>query len=373
MKKKLNIGFDAKRLFHNKSGLGNYSRWLAKSLAERHKQNNYHLYTPGLSNNLNDFDTKNFIIHQPTGMMKRFWRSKTIKKDLIKDNIDIYHGLSNEIPYGIEKTQIKSVVTIHDLIFKTHPQFYMPFDVLIYDQKFKSSCLRADKIVAISNYTKSKIVEFYKIKPEKIDVIYLDCNEIFYKKTTNKEVESIKEKFAINSDFFLNVGSIGGRKNQFRILDAFAQISQKTEKNLVFVANNNKNSELLFDNIKKYKLENRCKILSGLNDENLHKLYHASYATVYPSLIEGFGIPIIESYRSRKPVITSKGSSLEEIAGSAALLCNPANTDSISENFLKIINNELYNNLIQKIDNELHRFSPENTTDKYMNLYNSII
>lgn len=373
MKEKLNIGFDAKRLFHNKSGLGNYSRWLVKSIAERHPHCNYHLYTPGLSSNLIDFDTKNFIIHQPTGIMKRFWRSKTIKKDLIKDNIDIYHGLSNEIPYGIEKTEIKSVVTIHDLIFKSHPQFYNPIDALIYDQKFKSACFRADKIVAISNYTKLQIVEHYNINPEKIEVIYLDCSDVFHKKPTENEIENVKKELDINSDFFLNVGAIGGRKNQFRILDAFAQISQKTDKSLVFVANNNKNTELLFENIKKYKLENRCKILSGLNDENLHKLYHASYASVYPSLIEGFGIPILESYRSGKPVITSKGSSLEEIAGSAALLCNPENTDSISENFLKIINSELYNNLIKKIENELCRFSLENTTDKYINLYKNLI
>ncbi|MCC6721512.1 MAG: glycosyltransferase family 4 protein [Bacteroidia bacterium] len=372
MKDNLNIGFDAKRLFYNNSGLGNYSRWLVDQLSEKLTQNIYHLYTPGITEFVEDFNKENIKIHQPLGLMKRFWRSKLIKKDLLRDNIDIYHGLSNEIPYGIEKTKIKTVVTIHDLIFKTHPEFYNPIDVFIYDNKCKNSCLRADKIVAISNYTKSQIVEYYKINPEKIEVIYLDSLKLFYSKPDDNEITFIKNKYNLTQDFFLNVGAIGGRKNQFKILDAYSKIADQTDKNLVFAGKKNKNTNLLQDEIYKLKLDNRCKIISDVDNEELHKIYHASYATVYPSLIEGFGIPIIESYRSGKPVITSTGTSLEEIAGEAALLCNPNETESISESLLKITNNNIYNLCISKIPSQLLRLTPENTLYKYIQLYEKL-
>lgn len=373
MKNTLKIGFDAKRLFLNTSGLGNYSRWLVKGLSDNFPQNEYHLYSPVLSDYIKDFIKDGVYFHEPVGIIKKFWRIKTVKKDLIKHNIEIFHGLSNEIPYGIEKSGIKTVVTIHDLIFKTHPEFYNPVDVLIYDNKFKSACNRADKIVAISNYTKNLITELYKINPEKIETIYLDSPQIYHTIPHKQDIENIKNKYSIFKPFLLNVGAIGGRKNQFRILEAYRLIADKTDLNIVFAGKNSKNSELLSENIKKYNLDERCKIIKEISDDDLHKLYHASYATIYPSIIEGFGIPILESYRSGKPVITSLGTSLEEIAGKAALLCNPLESESIAQSILKIAESETYQKLSENIEAELARFTPENTINRYMKLYEGLM
>ncbi len=365
----LNIAFDAKRLFLNKSGLGNYSRWLVSGLIKQFPENQYHLYTTNVSEVQKDFIGENIHTHLPHNLFKGFWRTKGIKKDLLKDKIDVYHGLSNELPIGIEKTGIKTVVTIHDLIFKIHPEYYNPIDRIIYDRKFKSACERADKIVAVSQHTKEKISEFYKIKPEKINVIYLDSSERFHLASDYQKVEAVKQKYSLTKPFFLNIGAIGRRKNQIRLVEAFTKVAAKIDFNLVLVGKPERNSDALTQLINKNNLKERIKHLTSVNDDDLLNIYHASYATVFPSLYEGFGIPIIESYRCGKPVITSKGSSLEEIAGKGGLLCDPINAEDIAIQLYKLTDTSTYQHLQKAISEELLRFNPQKSIARYMDLY----
>ncbi|MFM9944565.1 MAG: glycosyltransferase family 4 protein [Bacteroidia bacterium] len=368
----LKIGFDAKRLFLNKSGLGNYSRWLVNGLIKEFPENQYHLYTTNISEVQNDFKGENIHTHLPNNLFKTFWRTKGIKKDLLKDKIQVYHGLSNELPLGIEKTGIKTVVTIHDLIFKIYPEYYNPIDRAIYDRKFKSACERADKIVAISQHTKESIVEFYKIDPEKVEVIYLDSSERFHHPADDGKVRDVKQKYGLANPFFLNVGAIGRRKNQLRLVEAFASVANEIEHDLVLVGKAGKDIEAIKLVIDKNNLNKRIKHFPTVNDEDLFNFYHASYASIYPSLYEGFGIPIIESYRCGKPVVTSIGSSLEEIAGKSSLLCQPEKTESIAEQILKLTNKNTYQHLQQNIAKELERFNPKVSLTKYMDLYRTL-
>ena len=166
----MRIGFDAKRAFYNQTGLGNYSRDAIRILSQYHPDNDYFLYTPKLlQNNRLSFiqDRDNCHTRIPFSfignLFKKYWRSKNIVKDLIQDEIDIYHGLSHELPLGIEKTKIKSVVSIHDLIFIRYPHLFSTIDCKIYHKKFLSACKRADKIIAISKQTKIDIIEFFNI------------------------------------------------------------------------------------------------------------------------------------------------------------------------------------------------------------------
>ena len=369
MTSNIKIGFDAKRLFLNKSGLGNYSRWLVNGLAKQFPENEYNLYTTNVSDVQKDFIGENIKTHLPPNLFKSFWRSKGIKKDLLKDGIQVYHGLSNELPIGIEATRIKTVVTIHDLIFKVHPEYYNPIDRAIYDRKFRSACERTDKIVAISNHTKECIIEYYKIDADKIEVIYLDSSEQFHHPADNEKVEDVKQKFGLTKPFFLNVGAIGGRKNQLRLVEAFASISKDVEHDLVLVGKPGKDSEAIKSLITKNNLFDRVKHLSAVNDDELFNLYHASYATVYPSLYEGFGIPIIESYRCGKPVLTSKGSSLEEVAGHSGLFCNPENIEEMASMLIKLTDQNTYQHLKDSISKELDRFDPNKSIKKYIDIY----
>ncbi|HEY1871708.1 MAG TPA: glycosyltransferase family 1 protein, partial [Chitinophagaceae bacterium] len=207
----MNIGFDAKRAFHNQTGLGHYSRTLIHSLAKYFPAHEYFLFNPKPSS-LFQFNQKN--IHEvlphgfPSTTFTSAWRSSWVKKDLKKLNIDLYHGLSHEIPVGIDQTQIKSIVTIHDLIHERYPEQYNPVDVKIYNKKFRYACKHADKVITISEQTKNDILDFYKTPAEKIVVTYQSCNPAFGELLTEAQKKIVQLKYDLPAKFFLYVGSI---------------------------------------------------------------------------------------------------------------------------------------------------------------------
>ena len=191
------MGFDAKRAVSNSTGLGSYSRTLMNDLIRYNAENifSFRLYAPdkGRDNLRNQIITdKNTEFVYPNGinikLLRDLWREKGIVKDLIRDNVQVFHGLSGQLPKGIKASGIKSIVTIHDLIFLTHPEFYNPIDVKIYKHKFFSALKEADRIIAISECTKRDILHFGNINPskplvteDKIQVIYQSYNKIFDK------------------------------------------------------------------------------------------------------------------------------------------------------------------------------------------------
>ena len=175
----MKIGYDSKRAFENQTGLGNYSRDLINTYSLSNPKFQILLFASKIfqnkrldflksRNNIKIVGPKNFLFQ----LFKPIWRSFGILKDLKKEKIDIFHGLSHEIPFGIYRTKIKTVVTIHDLIFLRLPQYFNIFDRLVYYYKVKYACKRSDKIIAISNQTKSDIIELFKIDSKKIEVVY---------------------------------------------------------------------------------------------------------------------------------------------------------------------------------------------------------
>ncbi|MEO6440600.1 MAG: glycosyltransferase family 1 protein, partial [Chitinophagales bacterium] len=220
----MNIGFDAKRAYHNGTGLGHYSRTLLGLLSEYYPDHHYYLFNPKASEK---FKLKGNNFHEivPTGIVNKLfnsaWRSSWVTKDLQKLRIDLYHGLSHEIPSGINKTGIKSVVTIHDLIHERYPEQYNPIDVKIYSIKFRFACEHANKIIAISEQTKKDIIEFYKIPEKKISICYQSCHPAFGKTVSEAEKRKVIETYQLPDEFFLYVGSIIERKNLLNICKAF--------------------------------------------------------------------------------------------------------------------------------------------------------
>ena len=171
----MKIGFDAKRAFHNNTGLGHYSRTLIRSLANYYPEHEYYLFNPKPAT-LFRIDGGNIHEVRPTGMIDKLlssaWRSSRVKNDLQRLQIQLYHGLSHEIPIGIRSTGIPSVVTIHDLIHERYPEQYNRVDVSIYRKKFRYACENANHVIAISEQTKRDIIQFYKTPEEKITVCY---------------------------------------------------------------------------------------------------------------------------------------------------------------------------------------------------------
>ena len=131
----------------------------------------------------------------------------------IRHRIELFHGLSNEIPIGLNKVNIPSVVTIHDLIFRHYPNQYSWVDRQIYDYKFRYACENAQRIVAISESTKKDIVHFYNINPDKIKVIYQSCHERFVQERSQKTIDAVLKKYNLPENYLLYVGSIIERKN----------------------------------------------------------------------------------------------------------------------------------------------------------------
>jgi len=229
----MNIAFEAKRAFANSTGLGQYCRTLIESLAQFYSHENYFLFTPRLTQkfstaaypNINVITPSNF----PSTWFSAAWRSSWVKKDLQQLGIQLYHGLSNEIPLGIHATGIASVVTIHDLIFERFPSHYNPIDVQIYRKKFRYACRYADAIIAISAQTKNDIVQYYNIDENKIHVCYQSCNAAFTRLVSKEEKRAYKKTLSPAGAIFLYVGSVIERKNLLTVCKKALQLLQKNK------------------------------------------------------------------------------------------------------------------------------------------------
>lgn len=366
----MRIGYDAKRYFLNKTGLGNYSRDLIRILEEYYPQNRYIKYTPKLQNNfLEDHNVKT-----PQGRLNNIlpsvWRNNWIVKDLVKDNIEIFHGLSGEIPQGLKSTSVKSIVTIHDLIFLKFPELYKPIDRILYNKKFKYAVNNATKIIAVSEQTKKDIVQYYKIDPDDIDVIYQGCHPAFKINKSEEEKEAIRKKYILPKKFLLYVGSIEPRKNAFQIVKAIENIDIP----LVIIGKETKYSSEIRAYIKDKDLESRVIILQGFTMEELATIYAMAEIFIYPSKYEGFGIPIIEALYSGTPVITSNSGVFPEAGGPFSYYINPENIKEISDAIQSILDNEsLRNEMIQKGLEYVQRFNDDVLAKHWQNTYLQIL
>ena len=334
----MKIGFDGKRAANNLTGLGNYSRSLITQLAEFFPQNQYFVYSPKIKEHaqIRHFLTSKGIESRLPDQPGLFWRTSGIKKQLLKDNIDLFHGLSHEIPLRIQNSGIRSIVTIHDLIFLKFPQYFGRVDRLIYKLKARYSCRHADKIVAISECTKRDIIEFFHTDPDKIEVIYQSCDDSFKSPSSAQTKQEVRIRHTLPSKYILNVGTIETRKNLLTLIKALPQIHADYQ--LVVVGKSTAYADLVRDEIANLGLKNRVHFLQNVPFDELPSIYQMADAFVYPSLYEGFGIPIIEALYSGIPVIAATGSCLEEAGGENSLYVSPFDEIALSAAINKVLN-----------------------------------
>ena len=382
----MNIGFDAKRAFHNGTGLGHYSRTLIHSLSAFHPEHQYYLFNPKPGDL---FQLEGVNLHEilPTGvfckLFRSAWRSSWVTKDLKRLKIDLYHGLSHEIPIGIKKTGIKSVVTIHDLIHERYPEQYNPIDVRIYNKKFRYACEQSDKVIAISEQTKRDIIDFYKTPEEKITVCYQSCNPAFVQTISEEEKAAVKKEYGLPDQFFLYVGSIIERKNLLNICKALFLLREDIDIPLVVIGDGGKYKQQVKDFVLQNGLEKKVIFLSENEKVKIAPafrsaavfpaIYQSAVAMIYPSFFEGFGIPVLEALWSRLPVITSNVSCLPEAGGDGAYYVNPAIAEEIAAGMKKIFEDKNFADYLRE-KGWLHaqRFTQQKCADAVMEVYKSL-
>ena len=384
----MRIGYDAKRAFQNNTGLGHYSRTLLQSLATYYPENKYILFAPKRTGKFDIKGNSAFEIitpqHYPAKLFRSAWRSSWVKRDLVKQQIDLYHGLSHEIPLHIKRTGIPAVVTIHDLIFERFPEQHRAADRIIYRKKFRYAATHANRVIAISEQTKKDLVELYHIPADKIDVCYQSCDASYSQACTPGELARVKETYRLPDRFFLSVGSIIERKNLLTICKSLELLRPESAIPLVVIGNGNAYQQKVKDFLKEANMENQVIFLSEqpyakeaagfANSADFPAIYQQALAMIYPSLYEGFGLPVLEALCSGLPVITSNSSCLPETGGDAALYVDPMDAQALAEAMFSVANQPaLREEMIRKGYEHAKQFTPENCAASVMNVYKSII
>lgn len=376
----MKIAFDAKRISHNATGLGNYSRYIINILSSYHPDNQYQLYFPSKGKSklraqipekhqIKDFYPKGLY---SVSFFKSFWRSWNIAKDLKQNSPVLFHGLSNEIPFGLKETGIKSIVTIHDLIFIRYPQFYPLIDRHIYAYKFKKACQKSNRIIAISEMTKRDIISYFHIPEEKIEVIYQGCDKSFKQIVPADKKKEVKEKYNLPEKYILYVGSIESRKNLLLVVKALGLLKEKVH--LVAVGKQTPYTDLIKKHIQELQLEQQVSLLSNIPFDELPAIYQMATIFTYPSFFEGFGIPIIEAIHSGLPVIAAKGSCLEEAGGADSIYVDPHNEQEMCKAIESILTNkDLAKEMVMKGKEYVAKFDDKIIADQIIKVYNKTI
>lgn len=349
----MRIGFDAKRYFNNITGLGNYSRWLIDNLNNQIPQSIFLFHSDKSFDQEKDFN----VITPRYSLLKAIWRSWLVTKNLKKEKIDIYHGLSNEIPFGIHKTGIKSVVTIHDLINKRYPENYQLIDRWIYDLKLRYAQKYADVIITVSEQTKKDIIKYYNTNETKIKVIPIGIAQ-----RQNKPVEP-------PSPYILCVSSFTKRKNLKALVQAFKSIEDK-DITLKIVGSYGETANEIQ---RLTKEDSRIELHFNISNEELNDLYTKCQFCVYPSLFEGFGIPILEAFSYGKAIATSNISSMPEVGKDAALYFNPSDPNHIREAIIQLMDIDIRNKCVRKIPKTLKLFDNHVLINDYKLLYSQLM
>lgn len=361
----MRIGFDAKRVFNNFTGLGNYSRFVIDALSDHFPDNEYILYTPRIRQHPEVEKYRTFDIKQPPkGKSGAWWRTFTIADDIRRDRLDVYHGLSNELP--LRKTPgIKTVVTVHDLIFLRFPEYYGMIDVSIYKWKLKKACQSADAIVAVSQQTASDLKDFLGVDESKLHVVYQGCHPSFFHDVS---VDDVRKKFNLPNEFILYLGTIEKRKNAGLIIKALSLMKQKVP--VVLVGRPTRYMAELEELIDKYHVRDHVKFIHDASFADLPALYHAASVFVYPSVFEGFGIPIVEAIACGVPVITSNGSCFSEAGGPHCIYVNPSNPEELADSVTMVLeNSSLRATMIEGSRSYISRFAPPVIASELIKIY----
>lgn len=377
--KGIRIGYDGKRAVENMTGLGNYSRVVVGTLSALYPDNEYILLAPRERENprLEPLLMRgNVSVHTPAGLWRHagaLWRSAAIAGDIRGIGLDLYHGLSNELPLTAGIAGCPTVVTVHDLIWRRSPRDYAAADRALYEFKYRRSALAATRVIAISECTRRDLMADWSIPEEKIDVIYQGCDPIFSRAVTYEDRQRVRETYRLPARYIITVGTVQPRKNQLLAVKALESLPADV---VLVIAGSDKRGYKA--EIEAYAaahgLESRLRWLTGVPFADLPALYACAELSSYTSRYEGFGIPVVESLSVGTPVVACTGSCLEEAGGAGALYVDPDDVRGYAEAAASILAHRyLHDRLSAAGRRHVAAFTPKSLAEKTMQTYTKAI
>ena len=370
--RKKTIGYDAKRIVRNGTGLGSYGRTLVNDLAPIMPDTTLRLYAPDAGRDdlrcqVQPRENVRFCYprHLRFRLQRDWWRMKGVVKDLRRDGVELYHGLSGELPEGLSAAGIPGVVTVHDLIFLRHPEFYPALDAFFYKLKFRKMLREATRIIAISACTKRDILYYGDFPEDRIDLVYQSCSTRFSQPVSPSLLVEARRKYRLPQRYVLNVGTVELRKNILLGIRAMAKLP--ADLHLVIVGRQTKYQKQLNAEIRKLGLGNRIHFLQGVPNTLLPAVYRQAEAFIYPSRYEGFGVPVIEAIQSGLPVVAATGSCLEEAGGPDSLYVDPDDADGAAAAVLSAMENRT--GMVERSRHYVRRFENQDVASQVLEVY----
>lgn len=375
----MRIGIDCRNILNanygEQAGVGHYVYFLIKYLLQIDKENEYFLFFYNKNIKCPEFEQKNVkCVYFPglenIGKIPFFYRHLLIPHVLRSYKLDVYHNPAFIIPLFYFK---KSIITIHDLAMYKNPQWFPGGQFFNHKILIPLSIYRAKKIIAVSENTSDDLIKMFRVKKEKVATIHEGVED--YNQIIINENE-IAGKFKIKDPYLLFIGTLEPRKNLVRLIEAFAEFLKESEQKnfkLVLAGKKGWKYEPIFAKIKELNLEGAVIYCGYVKLQEKIYLLKKAYAFVFPSLYEGFGLPILEAMNMGIPIVSSNIASIPELVIDNALLINPRDIDSIKKSLLKITSEpKLREKFISKGKGIVRNFSWEECAKKTLELYKNV-
>lgn len=362
----MNIGVNARLLLPNKmEGIARYIFETTKRLALDHPEDTFYMF----------FDRKPSLKYVFSGnvvpvvvgpqarhpLLYRYWFDHQLPKLFKQYKIDVFYSGDG---YMSLKSECPTVIVSHDLAYKHYPKFIKSGELSYYKKRFPKFHKKAKHIIAVSNFTKDDIINQYGIRPEKITVGYNALPSSCSRKD-DLVLEKIKQKHTQGQDYFVSVSSIHPRKNTINLIKAYEKYREKSNQCKLLLIGSKLWKTKKFDKaLEQSRYKSDIIHLENILGDEVYDIIAGAQGMIYISLFEGFGIPILEGFGCRVPVITSNVSSMPEVAGNAALLVDPKNIDEIAQSMLAIENEDVAQDLVQRGAARVKDFSWKATSDE---------
>ncbi len=366
----MHIGIDARFVQGPNTGVTTYLINLLKGISTVDKNNTYSIFLSHPNYNSRIPNVNNFHVRVNTiGALA--WKNLWLPKETRRLKVDAVHFPA----YTGSFVNIgNNVVTVHDLIHKINPKWFSRRELILIDWPIQMAINKATKIIAVSESTKRDIMKYYKVKEEKIAVTLEGADSSFRPINDVDKLESIKKKYAIDADFILYVGVLFKRRNITRLLEAFSLLIRDRNINYkLVIAGPQKGYINLQENIENYGIRDKVIYLGYVEQADMPLLYNAASFFVYPSLYEGFGLPVLEAMSCGKAVVTSNVSSLPEILADAGLLINPYKTEELYDAMYRLAQDSALREKLSNMALERSKiFSWDKMSEETINIYKNL-